>query len=166
MKGINQYSIKYIHIFFFFFVHMPQTASISQTSLRQKLIWLPTSIAFSIYDGVILLSCRSVSDICLYGWTDGGTRAWGGDGNTLEVIGYWEKCLRDFPSPLTLLLSQYILPWWTQVHHWHMWLSHLPCGTLCVCVCSLMRHHLASAAHQSRILKWDDSDGRWRCETH
>lgn len=86
------------------------------------IIWLPTNIVFSIYDSAMHLSCYSSSDICLYGWTDGG--------RILKRVLAIEKMLAWLSIPLTLLLSLYILPWRTQVHICHMWLSHLQCYTV------------------------------------
>lgn len=40
------------------------------------------------------------------------------------------------------------------------------CGWVCVCMWSCcLRGVPPPPAHQSSILKWDDSDWRWRCET-
>lgn len=112
MEKINR-SVKNIYTFF----HMPQTASISQTALRQKLIWFPTNIVFSIYGGAMRLSWSSRLDICLYRWTDG--REYSG--------GSWllRKMLAWLPIPLNLFFSQYFLPWRTILCNWHMQPTHL-----------------------------------------
>lgn len=69
MEQINTRYIQCLSTVFFFY--KPQTATISHSSLGLQLIWFPTNIVFSIYDGLMLLSCSSDIDICLYGWAHG-----------------------------------------------------------------------------------------------
>ncbi len=50
----------------------------------------PTNIVFSIYDSEMRFSYNSSSDVFVW------MTRW--EENTQEELGYWEKCLRDFPS--------------------------------------------------------------------
>lgn len=80
---------------------MAQTASISKTSLRKQSFDFQPVLYSQYVIHAIHLSCNPSSDICLYGWTDGGE-------NTQEDLGCWENaCVTSHP-PNALTFSVHL----------------------------------------------------------
>lgn len=169
MKGINQYSIKYIHSFFFVLFFRSYASSCQHIpNIPQAKTHLITNqyciLDIRWCDSSFLPFCLRHLFVWVNRWGDEGV-GWGWEYSR----GYWllRKMLAWLPfPPNTFAFSVHLALVDTSASLAHVTFPPTLWYSVCVCVCSLMRHHLASAAHQSRILKWDDSDGRWRCETH